>query len=189
MNEEKRITNKSNEKKPIEIRYDVFLSHYQRTGGLLAMVVKLLLEKQNPFLHIFLDVDDLENIHDLKENVACTQNFMLLLTEGVFERRFVLEEVRTALSLNKNIILLWDKERCPWPVGVPQDVERVLLVRAIIWNPERDFRKVVVEQILHKLQMAPGIKDLTPISSSHQTHVPMPISNTNANHKGNKLCH
>ena len=55
------------------------------------------------------------DIHDLKENVKNSDNFMLLLTEGVFERRFVIEEITTALELKKNIILVWDKERCPWP--------------------------------------------------------------------------
>jgi hypothetical protein len=49
-------------------KYSLFLSHYQRTGGLLAMVLKLLIESKNPNLNIFLDVDDLENIHDLKTN-------------------------------------------------------------------------------------------------------------------------
>lgn len=35
---------------------------------------------------IFLDVDDLEDIHDLKMNVELSDNLALLLTEGVFEK-------------------------------------------------------------------------------------------------------
>ncbi len=98
-------------------------------------------------------MDDLEDIHDLKDNVKNSDNFVLLITEGVFERRFVLEEVTTALSLNKNIILIWDKERCPWPEveRIPQNTRTVLLNRAIIWNAEKAFREVVLKQIVEKM--------------------------------------
>jgi len=35
---------------------------------------------------IFLDVDDLEDIHDLKMNVELSDNLALLLTKRVFEK-------------------------------------------------------------------------------------------------------
>lgn len=54
------------------------------------MVLKLFLTQKDPNLRIFLDVDDLENIHDLKVNVQRTNCFALLLTEGVFERRYAM---------------------------------------------------------------------------------------------------
>ncbi len=113
------------------------------------MVLKLLLEMQNSSIRIFLDVDDLENIHDLKANVRSSRHFALLLTEGVFERRFVLEEVTTAISAGKNVILIWDKERCAFPDAnnIPEHIRPVLLHKAIVWNPERDFRKVVINQV------------------------------------------
>jgi hypothetical protein len=137
-----------------EIQYDFFLSHYQRTGGLLAMCIKLLLLKQNPDLRIFLDVDDLENVHDLKLNVARTDTFVLLLTEGVFERKFVQEEIRAAIKHNRKIVLVWDKERCGFPDSstVPEDLRSVLFIRAIIWQAEKSFRKVVINDILKKLK-------------------------------------
>jgi hypothetical protein len=118
------------------IKYDLFLSHYQRTGGLLAMVIKMILESHDPTLRIFLDVDDLENIHDLKDNVKNSDNIALLLTEGVFERRFVIEEITTALQLNKNIILIWDKDRCPFPEPskLPENLQQVLSIRAVCNN-------------------------------------------------------
>ncbi len=79
------------------------------------MSLKLLLLRQDPSLRIFLDVDDLDSIHDLKKNVESSDTFCLLLTEGVFERKFVLEEVRTAMKCNKKIVLIWDKERSAFP--------------------------------------------------------------------------
>jgi hypothetical protein len=141
-----------------EIKYDLFLSHYQKTGGLLAMVLKLFLTQKDSNLRIFLDVDDLENIHDLKANVQQTNCFALLLTEGVFERRFVQEEIRTALALNKKIILIWDKERCAFPDSstIPSDINSVLLTRAVIWQAEKSFRKVVIDEIYSKIRASVG---------------------------------
>jgi len=138
-----------------EIDYDFFLSHYQRTGGLLAMTIKLLLLRKNAKLRIFLDVDDLENIHNLKANVERTQVLLLLLTEGVFERKFVLEEIRAALEFKKKIVLIWDKERCGFPdiSTIPEDLREVLLIRAIIWQAEKSFRKVVINDIMKTLSV------------------------------------
>jgi len=120
----------------------------------LQWFLKLLIEQKNPNLKIFLDVDDLEDIHDLKLNVYNSENFAILLTEGVFERRFVVEELTTALAAKKNIILIWDKERTPWPAAesIPEHIREVLLIRAIIWNAEKDFRNVAITQILSKIK-------------------------------------
>ena len=120
------------------------------------MVLKLHLLHKDPKLRIFLDVDDLENIHDLKANVQKTNCFALLLTEGVFERRFVQEEIRTALACNKKIILVWDKERCAFPDAstIPSDISSVLLVRAVIWQAEKSFRKVVINEIYNKIRIS-----------------------------------
>ena len=46
--------------------YDVFISHYQRTGEDLAKVFKLTLEQQRPGIKVFLDRDDLSQIHSLE---------------------------------------------------------------------------------------------------------------------------
>ncbi len=48
--------------------YDVFLSHRQVNGGDTCQSIKLQLENINPNLKIFLDVDDLNEVHSaLKE--------------------------------------------------------------------------------------------------------------------------
>ena len=60
----------------------MFLSHYQRTGGNLALALKMLLLEQCPTLKIFLDVDDLEDLQDLMQNVVDSANIILLLTDG-----------------------------------------------------------------------------------------------------------
>jgi hypothetical protein len=48
------------------IEYDVFLSHKQANGADLAQSIKLQMIDLNPDLRIFLDVDDLNNIHNLE---------------------------------------------------------------------------------------------------------------------------
>ena len=65
-----------------EMEYDFFLSHYQKTGGHLALAIKYELRDTNPHWKVFLDVDDLNQIHDLSENIFRSRNVVLLLTEG-----------------------------------------------------------------------------------------------------------
>jgi len=132
--------------------YDIFLSHRQVTGGGIALALKLELEKMRPGVKIFLDVDDLNNIHDLEENVRNSKNFLLLITEGVLERPFVLKEIRAALENKKNIIVMID-EKTPFPngEGVPEDIKPVLLVKAIPYIHEAAFRKISIQSVLDKM--------------------------------------
>lgn len=131
--------------------YDLFISHKQLNGGQLALVIKLELLKKSENLSIFLDVDDLNNIHDLEENIKKTKNILLLITEGVLERNFVIKELKTALEYNKNIILLWDKEHClnfPDKDKIHEDIKSILDITAIIWHPEIYLRDAIIEKIL-----------------------------------------
>ena len=63
---------------------------------------------RSPSLKIFLDVDDLNNIHILEENVAKSQNFVLLLTEGALSRQFV----QVFVVLAKMLILQAGMQSC-----------------------------------------------------------------------------
>jgi hypothetical protein len=45
-----------------------------KTGGHLALAIKSELLKVNPKLKIFLDVDDLNQVHDLSDNIIHTRN-------------------------------------------------------------------------------------------------------------------
>lgn len=130
--------------------YDLFISHRQYNGGQLALCIKLLLKNENPNLAIFLDVDDMQNIHDLEKNIKNSKNVLLLITEGVFERPFIIQELNTALEYNKNIIVLWDKINCPiFPSKktVPKNIINILDIRAIIWSAEIYHREGILTEI------------------------------------------
>lgn len=57
-----------------------------------------------------MDVDNLQSIEDLDENIRKSENILLLITKGVFERPYVIKELSTALKFKKNIIIVWDKK-------------------------------------------------------------------------------
>ena len=46
-------------------------------------------------------------------NIENSKNILLIITEALFKRKFVIQELTTGLKYNKNIILIWDKGRCP----------------------------------------------------------------------------
>jgi hypothetical protein len=142
-------------KKKNNIIYDLFISHKQSNGGYLAMNIKLLLTNKHPNLSIYLDVDDLENIHDLPENVYNSHNLLLIITEGVFERPYVIKELETALKYKKNIIIVWDKNNCPtFPDKnlVPVSIRSILSIKAIPWISEKKFREVSINEILQSIK-------------------------------------
>lgn len=130
-----------------DIPYDLFISHYQKTGSNLALLIKNYLKEQN--LEIFLDVDDMKSTHNLEKNIENSENVLLLITEGVFERHFVQLELRKALECNKNIILLWDKKNCEFPEkeNIPQDLISVLDITAISWFNEKYLREPILNEI------------------------------------------
>jgi hypothetical protein len=114
-------------------QWDIFLSHRQINGADLAQAIKLQLELAHPMIRVFLDVDDLNNIHILEENVKNSTNLLLLITEGVLERPFVQKEIRSALAYQKNIIVVHDERNCQFPTGegLPDDIKEVLAIKAI----------------------------------------------------------
>src|ERR1700730_14708359 len=127
-------------------KYDLFISHRQDNGDILALNIKLLLLQLNTEISIFLDVDDLKNIQDLDINIRNSNNILLVITKGVFERFFVIEELKAALKYKKKIILIWDREHCPeFPKKeeVPEEIDSILLIKANIWSPEKIFRNVI----------------------------------------------
>jgi hypothetical protein len=56
-----------------------------------------------------------------------------LITEGVLERPFVQKEVRQALKMKKNIVLVHDEKNCHFPTGegLPEDIVQILEVKAV----------------------------------------------------------
>lgn len=138
-----------------EDKYDLFISHKRATGGHLAITIKLLLLEKNPNLNIYLDVDDLENIHDLEKNIKNSENLLLLITNDVFNSNYVIHELDVALKNKKNIIILWDKDNCPsFPDMnlVPKHIRSVLYIKAITWVSENIFRDIIINEIIKRLK-------------------------------------
>ena len=117
----------------------------------MALILKTFLQSKDPSLSIFLDVDDLEDIHNLKLNVAATANVIVLVTEGVLERFFVIEEITTALALGKNVIVIWDRDRCEFPTSCAESITSILSMSSIVWSNEKGFRDVAIDQILTRM--------------------------------------
>ena len=138
----------------IKTKYDLFISHKQSTGGHLAMSIKLLLLNKNPNLNIYLDVDDLKNIHDLEKNIIDSSNLLLLITDNVFNSKYVIFELDTALKYKKNIIIIWDKDNCSFPDIniIPENIRSVLYIKAINWNSEIIFRDIIINEIIKRLK-------------------------------------
>lgn len=139
----------------MKIKYDIFISHKQYNGGQLALNIKNELLKKDKNLKIFLDVDDLNNIHDLENNIKCSNNLLFIITDGVFERDFVILELKTALKNNKNIITVWDKEHCPElpkKEVILKDVSSVLDIKTIIWQSENYLRETIINEILKRIK-------------------------------------
>jgi hypothetical protein len=147
-----------------DITYDLFISHYQKTGQQLAIIIKDQLLHENENLNIFLDIDDLNDIHDLKENIKKSENILLLITEDVFKRPFVIGELNTALKYDKNIITIWDKDRFPiFPQKEDictdiKDIEKILNRKAITWVPDAMYRKVLIKEILKRMNLDNRLK-------------------------------
>jgi bisphosphoglycerate-dependent phosphoglycerate mutase len=85
--------------------------------------------------------------------VKNSKNFLLLITEGALERPFVQKEIIAAVKNEKNIILVHDERSCRFPSGegLPEEVKKVLAIKAIPYYREKVFRTVCIQQIYNKM--------------------------------------
>jgi len=139
--------------------YDLFLSHFQLNGGDLVRSIKFELLQKRPYLKTFLDVDDLNQLHNLEDAVSRSKHLLLLLTEGVLERPWVQLEIRTALRHNVDIIPVHDLTRCQFPNVdlIPQiklinitreELKQALLMKAIPFLRDQPHRDLSIDMIL-----------------------------------------
>ncbi|CAK0862463.1 unnamed protein product [Prorocentrum cordatum] len=92
----------------------IFISHHKAGGGTEATLMQEALERiidsdlDNPGHHmiapVFLDSEDLSDLSDLKGHVRNTMNLVLLLTEEVLKRPWVLVEIVTAYQKGVHIV-------------------------------------------------------------------------------------
>ena len=49
---------------------------------------------------------------------------------------------------------MWDKDRCPFPAKetVPEDIQPILVVKAIKWDSEKDYRDVALQKIVNEMK-------------------------------------
>jgi hypothetical protein len=90
--------------------FHVFLSHVWSTGQDSMRVVKQRLLEMMPEIRVFLDVDDLEDIGALDKYVEVTSCVLVFCTQGYFESKNCMIELRSAVSMHKRILPLMDTD-------------------------------------------------------------------------------
>lgn len=76
-----------------------------------------------------------------------------MITEGVFESKWVYKEIRTALALKRNIFPVLDERlKFPDPSEQPDRIREALSVKAIPYHREKDFRQVSMRKIFQSIQ-------------------------------------
>ena len=88
----------------------VFISHIQSNGGDLADALRLKLENRK--LKVWYDkayTGEL-NKQAMLDGVQQSKAFLLLLTKGVFERPYVVAELRQAISAGKRVLFVHESE-------------------------------------------------------------------------------
>jgi len=98
------------------LHHFVFLSHYKAEAGTEAALIRTELEqaiRKDPGHHghsfdepIFLDSDNLDDLRELQEKVCTAHNLVLLLTQDVLSRPWVLVEIVTAMREGVRVILV-----------------------------------------------------------------------------------
>eukprot|EP00741_Cyanophora_paradoxa_P015980 tig00000042_g15426.t1 len=120
-------------------------------AGHLALALKLQLEQARPGLRVFLDVDDSHlELHQIKEIIDASAIVVLIISQDVLARQYVLGEVRHAARAGKDILLLHDDKSCrfPAPAEIPDELRDVFAVKAIPYYAEARFRRVSVDMLL-----------------------------------------
>jgi len=88
--------------------YHTFLSHVWGTGQDQMRIVKQRLLEMIPELHVFLDVDDLEEIGDLEAYVERTVTVLVYCSRGYFTSKNCMRELASSVAKKKPIIALID---------------------------------------------------------------------------------
>ena len=108
-----------------------------------------------------MDVDDLNNIHDLKQNIQQSKAVLLLITQDVFTSEYVRMEIVTAFQAKKKIILVHDEK-----ISIPafstiehhfstqeekEIFQQILTIKSIPFHKQKEFRETSLQLILNSL--------------------------------------
>ena len=82
----------------------------RRTGQDQMRIVKQRLQEMMPYLEVFLDVDDLEEIGDLEGYIDRTTTILVYCSAGYFTSRNCMREITSATRMGKPMIALIDQD-------------------------------------------------------------------------------
>ena len=106
--------------------FHTFLSHVWGTGQDQMRIVKQRLLEMVPNYSVFLDVDDLREIGDLAGYIERTQCVLIFCSEGYFQSRNCMIELRATVAKGKPIIALVDADAKKGGLTKQQVLEQLL---------------------------------------------------------------
>ena len=140
--------------------HHLFLSHIWSTGQDQCATIKQRLCLLLPGVHVFLDVDDLEDIGELEGYVRRSQVIMIFVSKGYFVSVNCLREARCAVAEAKPLALVHDPVRGGAALDFIRDEECPDELRSAVfdgrdvieWHRIKDFQmvslKLLAEQLL-----------------------------------------
>ena len=90
--------------------FHIFLSHVWSTGQDQMRIVKTRLLELAPKAKVFLDVDDLEDIGNLQGYIERTQTILVYGSQGYFQSKNCMIELRSSIHKHKPIIPVLDPD-------------------------------------------------------------------------------
>ncbi|KAL1512423.1 hypothetical protein AB1Y20_005679 [Prymnesium parvum] len=146
-------------------RWHLFLSHVWFTGQDTMTMIKYQLTKHLlPGLHVFQDIDDLDDLSRLEDYVCESTCFLIFASQGYFLSQNCLRELRAAHGSHKPLLLVREENKAQF-ARVLRDVpaEQLIYVSeapVFMWHRLPHFRMVTLQQIAEfvLLQTPPYLK-------------------------------
>eukprot|EP00027_Filamoeba_sp_ATCC50430_P003950 CAMPEP_0168557112 /NCGR_PEP_ID=MMETSP0413-20121227/9243_1 /TAXON_ID=136452 /ORGANISM="Filamoeba nolandi, Strain NC-AS-23-1" /LENGTH=603 /DNA_ID=CAMNT_0008588105 /DNA_START=18 /DNA_END=1829 /DNA_ORIENTATION=- len=143
------------------IATDVFLSHKQSTGQGIAL--SLYNELTNKFkLNPFLDVKAKFNLHDLVQIVQNTKLFVMIITDGIFDSYWCMQELVAAIKANKPVMFVCHSSfqlTVDSPMILIKQIIHDNMQHVVIYNAvyAKDAANTIVKAIQQDPQIAPKV--------------------------------
>jgi len=118
--------------------FHLFLSHVWGTGQDQMRIVKQRLLEMIPDMHVFLDVDDLQDTSELEEMIGKSDKVLVFCSRGYFQSKNCLRELRAAVSKTRPILALFEPDKAK---GLTQREVRNQILEGY-WEDNGDFCKV-----------------------------------------------
>ncbi len=98
--------------RPAHCRWKAFISHHQSAGGGFVKVLRLLLEAELqrrgvPLWQMWTDMTETPDEAGMRNGVELSECFILFMTTGMLERHWCRMEIRWALELRKQVLIVY----------------------------------------------------------------------------------